>query len=123
MNVIQQAKQYWKLRTEWLGEGGQPSPHAQQRANTCLACPHHDCDSPVEEAGKRVAVRFTLDLKRRNGWHLDNEDRLHLCGLCHCLLELKCFAPLNVARSNTPDWENFPEWCWLKTECQPKKKD
>jgi hypothetical protein len=114
--AIKEARQAFKVRKEWLGEGGHPSPAAQERANTCLACPHHTKEHPLEEAAKRLAVRLTLDLKRQNGWQVDNEDKLGLCGLCWCLLEVKVHVPLDIARENTPDWEKFPEQCWLIAE-------
>jgi hypothetical protein len=113
MNPLKQAKQWFKVRQDWLGEGGQPSPKAQLRANQCISCPWHDDQHPIEEAAKRAVVNLTLDLKRKNNWHVEGEEKLHLCGLCWCLLETKVFTPLEVARTNTPDWEKFPSYCWM----------
>jgi hypothetical protein len=114
MNPLQQAKQFYKVRRDWLGAGGQPSPHAQARADICLECPHNDASRPLEEAGKHLVARHLLTLKGSLGWHVRDEDRLHLCDRCDCLLAVKVFVPLDVARANTPDWgQLMPPHCWM----------
>lgn len=114
VTALQQAKQFFKIRREWLGENGQPSPHAQARAAICLACPHNDASHPLEEAGKRLAVRAFLNLKEANRWHVMGETDLHLCDKCGCVLATKIFTPLDIARANTPDWQTLmPPHCWM----------
>lgn len=118
MNPLKQAQQLYRVRTEWLGEGGQPSPHAQQRAYTCLQCPHNERRG-LEEVLKGAvagAVARQMDLKAKLVGPLEGEDRLHVCTLCSCYLPLKVYVPLEVARENTPDWAGFPDFCWLRTE-------
>lgn len=116
MNIVKQAIYFNRLRRDWLGGEGRPSPHAQARANTCLQCPKRDVDSSMEEGAKRLIVRTTLSVKQKLEWHVKGEDELHLCGMCGCLLETKVFVPLELARENTPDWKQFPSTCWLRAE-------
>jgi len=51
MNPLKQAKQWFKVRRDWLGEGGQPSPKAQLRTNQCLSCPWHDGNRGSRQTG------------------------------------------------------------------------
>ena len=107
VNPLKQAQQLYRVRAAWLGEGGQPSPHAQQRATQCV----------FEEVFKGVVAGTVLkqvELKGKLGAMVHGEDKLHLCNLCGCWLPLKVHVPLHIARENTPDWQNYPEHCWLR---------
>lgn len=116
--LIKQAKQLYAIRAAWLGEGGQPSPLAQERANVCATCPQNQ-QHAFEELFKGPAariVRMQLELRSKLELRVEGEERLHTCALCGCWLKLKVHVPLRIAREGTPDWGNFPEWCWLRTE-------
>ena len=115
MNPLRQAKQLYATRRDWLGEGGVPAPDAQQRAGICVQCPYNEA-RPFEEAFKGVvatAIRQQLELKSKLKLHVEGEERLHVCTLCGCMLTLKVHVPLHIARENTPDWQNYPNYCWL----------
>jgi hypothetical protein len=115
--ALQQAKQFYRTRTQWLGEGGEPSKDAHERAKACLLCPHN-VKRPLEELFKGAvaeAVRQQVELKSAMKVETPLDDALHICNLCGCVLKLKVHVPLKHARDNTPDWEKFPDWCWLKT--------
>lgn len=116
--LLQQAKQLFRVRATWLGEGGQPSPQAQRRADICLKCPHNVA-RPWEETYKGVAavlIRRQLELRSKLELKVEGEEGLHMCDLCGCVLALKVHVPLHIARENTPDWERFPANCWIPTE-------
>jgi hypothetical protein len=118
VNPLKQAQQLYRTRRAWLGEGGVPSPRAQHRANVCLQCPHNEA-RPLEELFKGAVagvVRRQLEVKGKLGLKVEGEEGLHVCGLCGCVLRLKVHVPLDVARTNTPDWQGFPAHCWLRTE-------
>lgn len=114
-NLLKQARQLYRTRAAWLGEGGQPAPEAQDRAYICMQCPHN-VERPFEEVFKGTVadmVRRQLELRAKLELHVEGEARLHVCGLCGCLLRLKVHVPLHIARENTPDWQNYPSYCWL----------
>lgn len=118
MNPLKQAQQLYRVRASWLGEGGQPSPNAQLRANQCLGCPHNQ-PKGFEELFKGVVasmVKKQITLKEQLQATVDGEDRLHVCSLCGCYLPLKVHVPLHIARENTPDWGSYPGYCWLRMD-------
>lgn len=115
---IEQAKRLLATRRAWLGEGGWPSLHAQERANVCIECPHNE-ERGFEELFKGVVAREVkrqLGLKKQLDATVANENRLHVCALCGCWLRLKVHVPLHIARENTPDWQQYPAWCWLRRD-------
>jgi hypothetical protein len=117
--LIKQAQQLFHVRVDWLGEGGLPSPHAAARIQRCLACPKHDTTHAWEEFYKGVVahrIRRQMELKSRMQWNAPEEEKLHLCGVCRCILKLKVFVPLHITRADTPDWQNMPENCWMRDD-------
>lgn len=117
-SLLQQAKQLFATRRAWLGEGGMPSDRAQLRANQCIQCPHN-VERPWEEMFKGAVatqIRRQLELKSKLELKVEGEERLHICALCGCKLDLKIYTPLHIARENTPDWAQYPSYCWLKNE-------
>lgn len=119
VNLLKQAKQLYAVRAAWLGEGGQPSPNAQRRADICAQCPYN-VERPFEELYKGVTgrvVRMQLELRGKLGLQVEGEHKLHICAKCDCLLRLKVHVPLHIARENTPDWQQLmPSFCWIRTE-------
>lgn len=124
VNIITQFQRMKATLEEWLGEDGLPSPHAQTRANTCLACPKHEHAAWEELYKGAVAepIRRHMEMRSHLMLRVEGESELHLCGLCRCVMKLKVHVPLDVARRNTPDWHNFPDNCWLRTE-QPTQNE
>ncbi len=117
---LSDAIRFFRVRTQWLGDGGQPVPQevAQLRANTCLLCTRHT--RPVEELlTKPIAsiVKRQIEMKSEMHLHVDGEAELHTCGICHCYMPLKVWVPLPIARDNTPDWPAYPVNCWLHGQC------
>ena len=116
-NLIQQAKRFHAAYVSWLGEGGKPSPSADQRAAICLKCPHNKPDNwEVVVGGVASLARLQLELKSKMGLQAWGEERLHTCELCGCYLRLKVHVPLEIARTNTPDWHQFPDFCWIRKD-------
>lgn len=117
MNPLRQALTFFRTMSTWLGEGGKPVPQAtaQVRANICLLCAHHKPSSTLTRTVAGVTKR-QIALKNNMHLHVDGEADLGQCGLCGCEQVLKVWVPLETARANTPDWERFPQNCWLHRE-------
>lgn len=116
--LIKQAKQLYAIRAAWLGEGGMPAPLAQERSEVCMQCPHNKPRRFEELFKGPVAkiVRMQLELRSKLELRVEGEEKLHTCDLCGCWLKLKVHVPLRIAREGTPDWQQFPTWCWLRNE-------
>lgn len=128
MNFIQKAIDFWHLRNAWLGDKGEPVSRelAENRANTCLECPKHD-KHPFWELLSGLVVMETrrqLEVKRSLNLQVENEENLHVCNVCWCVLKLKVWCPLkhvlNTTDAKTKD--SFPPNCWIVQESRKEEK-
>lgn len=122
MNPLRPISRYLRLRSAWLGAGGNPVPPAlaQARANVCLACPLNT-PSTLREFFTAAAVREltrTIAVKTSEGLRVEGESRLHICDACGCYLPLKVHAPLDHILATAPQ-EPLPAHCWVVTESTP----
>lgn len=100
----------------WLGGPGRPVEQAEadRRAAVCLACPRHEALT-MEEVTRPLAqvLRRAMELKADMKLRVEGEERLHTCGVCLCWMPTKVWCSLEFAREVTPDWQQFPDNCWL----------
>lgn len=119
MSLIKKTIDLFNLRRDWLGAGGEPVALdvAQRRADTCLGCPNNQ-EKPIYSlfAGPiATTILRQLKLKRELGLRVKNEECLHICDACGCVLKLKVQAPLKFILENT-DTKTLPDFCWIKSE-------
>lgn len=122
MKTLKAAIRYYNLRASWLGDGGQPVPvaQAQQRADTCIACPLNNSDRKVWELFTATAskeLHHQINLKAQMELHVKDEDKLHVCDACDCYLGLKVWSPLVHILATTPT-DNLHADCWVRKEMQ-----
>lgn len=116
MNVIEKIKQLGhgaSAIAEWLGSGGEvvDANTAQERADTCLACPLHN---PDQNATVLIgeAVRRVLEAKNKIGLRVNNEDKLGSCSVCGCVLKLQVFEPVFLLEKQTAKDAGYAPQCW-----------
>lgn len=119
MNFIKTAFRYYRLRSSWLGDGGQPvaSSLAHARAAVCNQCPKHDTGRPFwETLTAMVSNELRGQLKIKDDLNLKLPDpQPHICGACDCYLPLKVWAPIDRILETTDSAELDPK-CWILTE-------
>lgn len=119
MNLLKKSIDLYNLKTAWLGAGGEPVnlDVAKRRAEVCFKCPNNQ-EKPIYSlfAGAvAMMVLRQLKLKREMGMRVPNEECLHICDACGCVLRLKIHAPLKFILENT-DTKTLPDFCWIKAE-------
>lgn len=123
MTGLKRAAQGTAVGLEWLGQGAVPVSQelADKRAATCVVCPKHGegawyVTAPAELIRKAIEAWKSLtgsDFQFQTA----QGDNLKSCGVCHCLMRLKCFVPLEHILSKTPPeiMAEFPPTnCWIK---------
>jgi hypothetical protein len=108
---------------DWFGSGGEPVAHAlaAQRAAVCVACPKNRASvSWMEWAKDKVAARIKdqLEVKAEMRLTTPYDNKLGTCSACLCVLELKCWTPVDVIRrhmSKQTESDLAPQ-CWVRTE-------
>lgn len=124
---VKDAKRFWELRVQWLGEGGHPVPatQSQARADVCLMCPLNVV-KPIQELFTgpiALTVLRQIEYKNQLKLRVEGEKSLHVCDVCNCVLRLKCHTPIEFIKENT-DAETlarFPSYCWQRTELESLK--
>jgi len=118
MNPFQMALKFFRLKSEWLGDGGEPVSvaQAQTRTNTCLGCPMNN-SRLWELLAEAVAehVKEQVEYKNKLSLFVEDENRLHICDGCDCVLKLKVFVPL-VYILKTTDLSKLHPGCWILAE-------
>jgi hypothetical protein len=116
--TIKQGIEFFALREAWLGAGGKPAPQetAEARAAICLQCPYHDTKTGLLEGLKKniaATVRRQLEVRSKMNLQVYGEDRLHLCGVCGCVLKLLVHVPEDILVEHLKtDTYNYPSYCW-----------
>jgi len=122
-------KQLWngeEIIREWWGDGGSPSPLAQDRADVCTGringkpCSYNyvgGWSTPKEIA---AIIRRQFEVKNSLKLRVTGEESLGHCECCNCVLSLKVHVPRETIMNHTNEKEyaKFPPHCWLKTEQQ-----
>lgn len=128
LKIIKAAADFHRTRREWLGGDGEPVPleQAQKRADVCLKCPNNQ-EKPIYEifAGA-VAHGVIQQLKTKDamGLRVRQEECLHVCSACLCVLKLKVHVPLKFIPESPDDSMLHPD-CWILFErkTQPKNSN
>lgn len=118
MNPIAAATRAYKLRSSWLGDGGQPVPVplANARAAICLHCPLNSSKAWESIAGDVMSWALRVNrFKEQMHLHSDEEKKLHICDACSCVLRLKVWVPLEHVVETTP-LEKLDQKCWILAE-------
>lgn len=122
--LVQQGR---KILRDWLGEGGVTVPfdQAQARANICINCPHNYKGEWLWRVSVRGAVMAQMKLRAIMGIELFNEQNLHICKICGCMLKLKVHTPFKHLYAHTPDemFSKYPDFCWQKIELNQIPKE
>jgi len=121
MNPLSAALRFWKLRSSWLGDGGQPVPQtvANTRASICLTCPKNQLMPLWENLTTPVAntLRKQIQLKAQMQLVVPGEDGLHSCKVCGCVNSLAVWCPDQRIRETLHELDGYPPHCW-KLACK-----
>lgn len=120
MNPLKSAISFYRLRAEWLGEGGEPVEPAltEARTQTCLQCPQNQ-SNPILEKALRPVLAKLLCLQAQMQPVENAAPGLHICSACDCLLQAKVHVPLKHILTTTPLEKLQQEGprCWILVEC------
>lgn len=119
MNPLRAAVNFYKLKSSWLGDGGQPVEQqlAQRRTEVCLKCPQNQ-EMPIWEtlaAPQATQLRKQLQLKAKMQLAVQGESGLHTCKTCLCILALKVWCPIQRVLEVTELNDLHPN-CWILSE-------
>lgn len=103
MNPLRAAISLYRLRADWLGEGGEPVALtlANERAKVCLTCPKNQ-PNPILEKALRPVLAKLLRLQAQMQPEGNAVPGLHICSACDCLLQAKVHVPLKHILATTP---------------------
>ena len=120
MNPLRAAISLYRLRAEWLGEGGEPVAisTANERAKVCLQCPQNQ-PNPILERTLAPVISHLLRLQDRMRLAGLDARGLHVCNACDCLLRFKVRVPIKHVLATTPLEKLQQEGprCWILVEC------
>lgn len=115
-----------KTIIDWIGAGAQPVSKAlaQARADVCSgrlsgkSCVYN-CEGykPVESIAR--IIHDEIEKKAGLGLVVEGEANLHTCTCCWCWIRLKIWTPKDVILRNANPENEYPDWCWMKTETNP----
>jgi hypothetical protein len=116
VNALKAATRFYKLRSSWLGDGGEPVSIelAEKRTQVCSTCPFNNPSRPIWEA-LTSTISKQLRLKMDMNLHARGESNVHICDKCDCYLPLKTWAPIQFVNTTT-NMEDLPPWCWVTSE-------
>ena len=104
---------------DWVGTNGIAVDRtlAQSRTDICLKCEHNHIDSKIIEAAGDLIKEY-IEFKNQMGLRVNGEKSLHQCDVCLCALRLKIWCPSEIikARLNPGELDNYPSFCWIRTE-------
>lgn len=117
---LKEAKTAFDTYSTWLGEGLQPveKDEAQCRTEVCLTCPknQHDLLDEIIKGVFTNIVRRQIMLRNSMNLHVEGEENLHICGVCHCVLELLVWVPTKTIKETKSKelLEETPDFCWQR---------
>lgn len=126
MTKLTAALRYYRMRSSWLGDGGQPVPALQStaRAFRCTLCELNSPDYPIWEgltAAASQELRQQIQLKHELNLTTPHDRMLHICEGCWCLNTLKVHVPLSHILATT-DLSKLHKDCWILSEAARTKK-
>lgn len=107
---------------EWLGDGGKPCPQeeAEARAAICAGCKWNEKGDWTRWFTLPVSNGIRRELERKNqmGLKTTQDDKLHICTICSCPLQLKVNTPMPYIQAHMPqavtdDLRQNAPWCWI----------
>ncbi len=102
---------------DWLRSGGAPVAQelANKRAAICVECPNNVEGSWFTVAPAQL-IKETLEARKDLKLETPHDAKLKSCGICKCLLALKCHTPLEfiIAKTNPAIMAEFPAHCWIQ---------
>lgn len=117
------------LVKDWLGEGGETVPQVQadDRAALCLKCPKNVLPNWWGKVVKHPVIEIIheqLELKNARKLAVPQEDKLHLCDVCGCAINLAVWAPVERLAEHTPTdhLHYYPDFCWKRKEIEALNK-
>ena len=127
MSVFQDANTFQATVREWIGDGLQPDPAAQDRADVCTGrlsgrrCPFNWAGGWLFPKAVAATVRRWAEAKTKLNLRVEGESQLGHCEICNCRLNLKIHVPLKTILNHAPkeQLEEFlteAPWCWINTE-------
>lgn len=124
MSLYDEGKAFAGTMREWLGEGAQPDPRAQDRADVCTGrlsgkpCPNNYLGRWLIPEAIAGTVKGIIEAKNHHKLSVEGESELGWCEVCNCKLSLKVHVPPQTILNHTPaeTLEKFPDFCWLKIE-------
>lgn len=114
--------------TDWLGDLDPVHEMvALFRAERCVQanngepCPWNVEPNWWERHAKHPVAQFIrkeMELKTGMNLRTGYDDKLHMCKLCGCALQLKVWVPMRhlEGRTNKDKFAKAPTWCWVKKE-------
>jgi hypothetical protein len=111
------------LMIDWLGDGLKPVDQqlAEDRAKVCVRCPHNLPASAIQGAitgAVASGVHKLMEEKAEMKLRTSDDDKLHTCEICGCVMSLKIWAPADHIKKHTPDdvLNRLPAFCWVRRE-------
>jgi len=104
----------------WLGSGLKPVDHqtANARASICITCPQNKRLEGIEKAIGTAGdiLHSIMEAKNQMKLSTPDDDKLHQCAACLCVLQTKVFAPAeHVRKGITPEIEKeLTSFCWIR---------
>lgn len=119
MNPLKSAISLYRLRADWLGEGGVPVESAliEARTQTCLQCPQN-LPNPILERALAPVIAKMLRLQAQMQLAANDVPGLHICNACDCLLRFKVKVPIKHILKTTPleALQKENPVCWILAE-------
>lgn len=109
---------------DWLGSGAQPvaSSVAELRASVCPDCPKNQPGDILAIFTQPVADKIRQQLAIRKNLNLTTtqDAKLHICGACHCPLQLKVHVPISHVEEHLDDGTRakLDPRCWILKETE-----
>ena len=121
--VIKKSAVPIRIVVDWIGNDLIPVDIklAEQRAESCAACPFNDPDPNfLQRIGALAAkeVAHLIEVKHDLSLRTSLDDKIHTCSVCDCHLPLKIWVPLKHLKNYTSDDVRSRLWdhCWIKKE-------
>ena len=90
------------------------------QGNGGLECSHHKEARWWEKYKNAIAdaIKGQLEIKRRLKMSTPFDDRLKMCRLCGCCMELKVWCDIKHIADHTTEQKlaEYPRWCWQAKE-------
>lgn len=107
---------------EWLGDGAEPvaTGLAETRAKTCSECEFNKPGGLLSFFTEKASegIRKQLEIRKDMLLVTQSDDKLNVCSICYCPLQLKVHVPIAHIERHTPETvkKQLPTHCWMLKE-------